>query len=718
MKKIFLKLWGTGLALALAATSCITDEKITGGGDEPGVPVVISFAPGVDGTSGTRATNEGNTADRTVEHIRVILYNASTGRFAGEYATAATPGEVIEIEVLTGTYDVVFVANGTSETTGGSLAGFFSSRDNYDRISKLKGALVSASAFGNDRSIPMFCIERGVHVIGQRHVWADREYKNTDTDPWKPTLTRTGVRLSFEVTLSPTQFADWTSKRISVSRVPGSMWLEDSGKLNDSPRESSARSYEARETANPENPQPVAGADGYWWKNEGTTDADDTYIVRFDRIIVPELLFSPRNAAAKAMLLAITLGQVTLDGEICAPAPATSTEGYTMPRNTWLHLDVRVSATKLLVEPEIIPWNTAEKDGGILGNKSRVTVESPVYIAAETASRLATVSTNVPTVTDFDIVTNGTTVKAKNSSGTAVDWITSVAKSGTVSATTIDGLAGITRSLNITVDVNPGDTRTAYIEVKAGGTSRFIEVVQSHRGVLASPGVVGYIASGPHAGVLTLRGSREYAGTPVETHSPLGEPVLDETVYAACFKWGSLTALSSQRGDGSLGAEDIVAIPPAYSNMDTTDPCAFYFDPGWRQPTGGGEGVGWNRGASFGRTEVVIPPEVANPDWSVAEGEPGYGAGWIEEGTEGVPVAGIVAGDGKGARDWSMFLPAAGYRNSSTGAVEGSMTDARYWSATPKNSTGGYTLTSDKWRLNPIGDADFNRGYTVRCVRE
>jgi hypothetical protein len=492
------------LAATLSMTACIADgtQRPDENSGNEGVPVLIAFNPAVDGlpTEKTRAgyhdpgellsTANGVAADRTVEHIRVMLFRASTGQLVDRFDCAIpTDGQAIEIEVLTGRYDVVFIANETSDpsdTGDRFLTHFLADERNYYLLTNVKDAIIHSAAFDDANPIPMFCISEGVDIKGQGHIVADREYTDTGTDPWSPILTRAGIRVSIELTLTPWQFDDWAAvgtgaalhKDISIAGVPVASWLAPFGRYNDSPREATARVYSAKAAADSSDPQPVAGADGYWWKEEGATDAADAYIVRFDRVILPELLFAPRNDATKAMTLAITLGTTTMTGKICCANPETSVEGYTLSRNTWLHLDARVAGSKLVVSPEVIEWNTATLDPEVVVIKYRIEVEEPVVLSGEPESYTTTVSTNIPGVTDFTVVTDGATVKAKDDDGNPVDWITSVALSGGVSATTIDGKAGITRQLEITVDENHGSPRTALIEIKAGSVTGRIEVVQ------------------------------------------------------------------------------------------------------------------------------------------------------------------------------------------------------------------------------------------------
>jgi hypothetical protein len=812
------------LAALSIATSCVVDPAPAGG--KEGIPVVISFNPVADGREGSRAesnqstragyhgnndpqlgdpdTNSdsghavGSAADSSIEHIRVMLYDGSTGRFVSQYATEVPAGGgSVKIKVLTGVYDVVFVANESSDASGvgdGFLSDFFADAANYDLVGEVSNALVDGSAFANDRAIPMFAVVPGVHIVGERHVVADRDYVDTDVDPWRPCLTRAGVRLSMEITLRPVEFADWvvdgsgaTAHRdISIGGVPSGSWLRDFGKTNYSTDGSTVRVYSAVEAdlSDPDDPQPRAGADGYWWKREGATDSEDRYVVRFDRLILPELFFADKSNGAKAMEMSMMFGGDKLTGKISGPQPDTSNDGYTLPRNTWLHLDVTVAVRKMDVTPRILPWNIVEQDLGVVNTGYRVLVESPVNFAGEAGSRLATVSTDMSGAADFDILTDGVTTKAFDAAGDPVDWITSVVKSGAVETTILDGKAAITRKLEVTVAANtvgPGipATRRAYIAVRMGSITRKIEIVQPPQGVYAAPGTIGFIAEGPRAGELTLRGSKHFAGTVVEEASPVGEPVSDQTVYLAWFKWGSLVAMDSRPGAGiAFDSSFLIAAPAGYGGSTSEyealvaaraayddpalttdaerwaaiahagsfgwsrgrdiltataandvsrglgDPCAHYFGRPWRLPLGGDNTYngGWN-GGSFTSTTMQSTPTSGTymTGWYGATNRLSNGARYIPAGqvqdgdTVAIPVNGAVGGSA-GEPDWSLFLTFDPYTRNGSGAL------ARpglvtYWSSTAGTTGYGYGLSFNASNAAPGRIMEGGAVAAVRCVK-
>ncbi len=90
-------------------------------------------------------------------------------------------------------------------------------------------------------------------------------------------------------------------------------------------------------------------------------------------------------------------------------------------------------------------------------------------------------------------------------------------------------------------------------------------------GILAPPGVLGVDIV---TGQLTLRGSKEYAGTELETYSEFGA-LSENTVYVAMFKRGSLVGLSSYQDAAGAqtvaysGVRDVIWAGPDYSDDET-----------------------------------------------------------------------------------------------------------------------------------------------------
>jgi len=63
------------------------------------------------------------------------------------------------------------------------------------------------------------------------------------------------------------------------------------------------------------------------------------------------------------------------------------------------------------------------------------------------------------------------------------------------------------------------------------------------------------------------------------------------------------------------------------------------------------------------------------------------------------------------------FYPAAGYRNSSSGALQSVASLVGYWSGSPSGSN-GYNLVFDSSNVYPAGNNYRAYGFSVRCVQE
>ncbi len=788
--------------LAIALTSCVAglDNSVVFGPGE-GEPVIITFNPGIEGAPTAPATRayhdpgelipgdgeQGSDAigrdpeDVEVTDIRVLLYKSSTGQYvAGDQAIVTAQNQPVELELVTGLYDVVLIANASSDidltSPPGKLDNVFGTPVNHNTITKVKNALLDSRAFDSrvagrgDTPIPMFALVRDVHISLDGSVQvADGPSQNTHTTPWAPTLERTGVRLSMAITLTPYQYDDWVAAgegvgKIEITRLPAESWLWNSGKFNGS--------LDRREPDT--SPRVYTAFDGYTKHVAADEEKgiDEHYLIRYDRIIVPELLFDDTDNADLAAVLSMDMaGGLTVSGRISGPDPAISDDGFTLPRNLWLHLDVSIAGSRLEVIPRVIPWNNLT-GGGTIGNKEWLRAKGPIYIANVWPQSFDAVTS----LDNVALLREGGNPKIDYIDGGS-GWLTITEAAATTSGT--EGTTA-TKTRTITVQANADNTgryRRARVLVTAGEGAakleKWVEVIHTS-GIPASPGVIGYVASGSDYGTLTLRGSRDYSGTPVGDAAGAmfpGQGLHPETVYSAYFKWGSLVALSSELGDSSFDAGDIVAAPvdyddigypvPALEAVRTAsegnfskvpfrtgddaftngwksapvkglgDPCAYYFTD-WHLPLGGALSAssepartygGWNAG-TFGITDdesSLAYPE-AHSQW--------FPAGVVGAGTP----AGIRAGDGSYGHpaDWSMFLPATGYRNAISGSIIGQGDGGAYWSSTVEfaqaqpvpggevSTAGptGYSLYYTSDYIFPSNFYSFPNAFAIRCVKQ
>jgi uncharacterized protein (TIGR02145 family) len=89
---------------------------------------------------------------------------------------------------------------------------------------------------------------------------------------------------------------------------------------------------------------------------------------------------------------------------------------------------------------------------------------------------------------------------------------------------------------------------------------------------------------------------------------------------------------------------------------------------------------------------------------------------WSSTGTWGADGSGGYAVKPDGVTT-TLFFPAAGYRNYSTGALGNVGLYGHYWSSTP-GATGAFNLTINSGRVYPAFIYSRGYGFSVRCVSE
>ncbi|MDR2894364.1 MAG: hypothetical protein LBU97_02750 [Alistipes sp.] len=761
-------------ALATTLTGCMNDPYTPWEGD--GELVTVSLNPMIQGSAAPRNTRAdyhdgdelepgdgapgspavGSALDSHISNVRILIYDARSKRLAFNLPfTAGSGGSVtvpIEVEMLTGTYDFVFIANGN---VGGPwspapspLETMLSDNRNVDPIARLDDLIQDARAYSPGFDIPMYEIARGVEVVGHNQIVLPPDAAGRmNGGVWETPITRTGVRLSFEITLTPDQLEMWDDESLSIDRVPVDVHMKPSASNYASAREASPRIYTSTESG-----VPVAGFDGYYTANYDpveTTKIVD-YTLRFDRIILPELLFKDKTDADEAYEVSMSFNGTVLKGIVSAPDPATSAMGYTLPRNTWLHSNVTVRATSLEVVPVVLPWNS--------GSWSEIEVEGRYYIKVDQNPLIVTGSgtpQKLRAETNYNLTTEGfpAGITIAPTETTYIDgngWIEGI--------TIIDATDPLKPVIEVDADINTtGAIRRARINIHAGRMVKEVIVEQQLASVYAAPGVLGFVASGPNYGELTLRGSREFGANPEITAAALemfpGYGLHEETVYAAFFKFGSLVVLSGF--DTTFSGKEVIAGPEEYDldNLrdniigDKTaaeawgsassptipyrsgteamnkgwkldpenglgDPCAYYFGGKWHLPSG-------NPWFQEGRTPFGNAAFDNLPNWVLTSGD-GAGAAWIDNTVNRfntIPVSGAVGSSGFALPDWGMYLPAAGARSDSNGALGNRYALGYYWSATPSDNSTGSNMIFSREMLKPSNRLDYGGGYNVRCVQ-
>lgn len=208
--------------------------------------------------------------------------------------------------------------------------------------------------------------------------------------------------------------------------------------------------------------------------------------------------------------------------------------------------------------------------------------------------------------------------------------------------------------------------RTATFEVVAGNMHMEVTVRQEPaRGILAPPGVLGV---GVESGRLTLRGSKEYAGTDVEWQSEFG-PLADETVYISYFKWGSLVGMSSNLQNPTFGPDEVVWVPARESGGSTEEALAGYKFALEMSSMGSSEEA-WNfiSEAQNGTFPENNASAVLGDPCTYADGADGTGL-WVtptlselESKMYFLADVNVAGTQGCVNNSWNTFMPYAGYR--------------------------------------------------------
>lgn len=345
-----------------------------------GVPVTISFrADWKTGGGATRGYADDNFPgeltpgtdddveavgmpdDRAVWSLRVLVYDTKSGElicgdngagydgpwnfsFEGPDNPAPAPPDPDNMEpgawppklnILTGTYDFVFVAN--EEAGDGALRATLSDSASIDRLDKLSALRIGRTAYSSvaGSAVPMTSVVRGVEVRGDNTLRLPGS-PTAITGNWSLPLVRTGIRLSFEIRLRQSQYERWDGK-ITVGNIPG--WQ---GLLPGVDNSAAPRSSVQFDRIDCEGIVPGSYNDYGYRQNviEALSPTEEnTVVVRFDRIILPEVLLTGENdTKANSLVL-----KMNFDGAMqqCVLSPPGG--GFGLPRNTWLWTGASIS---------------------------------------------------------------------------------------------------------------------------------------------------------------------------------------------------------------------------------------------------------------------------------------------------------------------------------------------------------------------------------------
>ena len=437
--KRFLSILFTFCVGVFVAGSCAKTTPDGGDGSTQGIPVVISFDPGA--IHATRATDPGTVSDRNISHLRVMVYNSATGLLM---STGGVPWNFtfnippttmpVPVEITTGTFDFVFIANGTSDPALNTTL-----NSGVNNISGLYGLSIARSAFDADKDIPMFTVIRNVEVKGDDHVAFIDPADNTPqeyTGTWPVTVTRTGIRLRLVITLNSYQYGIWGGKTVDIAGIPALSWLFP-GMDNSASRVAAYESFGASET--------VDAALGFI--SAPNVDGDRT--VTYERIILPETLFTPVTDAAKGLSLKMEFdgGNIVKTAAIGLPAAG----GYSLVRNTLLELRATVEDDDMEITVQILDWNDADLDNVNLGDYRLVIDRTGVELPAAGAMvGIINVYTDYPGSWTLDTSMSPT-------------WLTATRVGNTVEVTTTANTSAVERNGSFIIKAG---SRTQTIAVR------------------------------------------------------------------------------------------------------------------------------------------------------------------------------------------------------------------------------------------------------------
>ena len=269
--------------------------------------------------------------DDKIQFFRVLIYDSRSKTLEYNKTVAdisATGANPVAIELLTKTYDFVFIANEDSDAAlSAALAGLATG----SRMSALDDLTVSSDAFAATKNIPMFSRYTNVKVLGDDKIQTP-DMSGPEEGTWSVEVTRIGVRVDMVLTLTAGQWATFADKKLYLSNIPDKVHL--SGKANDGSYESPARAITIDEAT-----QVTDGSGG-------------AKVITLKRIILPESAFSPASTKSNAVVAALKFGALERKAAL-----GLSPTDFTLPRNTYLTITGTVS-DKIDFLITVTPWGT------------------------------------------------------------------------------------------------------------------------------------------------------------------------------------------------------------------------------------------------------------------------------------------------------------------------------------------------------------------------
>lgn len=439
--------------LATLLVSCIAEPvTFSDREDEQEVRITVNTGTRAEDGPGTPA---GDPEDRYINSLRILGYRISDGSLAFNKSVSfvGTADENKEsrewdVEVLTGKFNIVFIANEHSDATASSLLAAITSTTNHSRSYLQENVTFSHEAFSALKDIPMVTLKEEVHIK------ADYQLKDPDQTvnggSWSVMMERLGVRIDLTLTLEIGQSVEETEK-LSITKIPKKVYLFN-GQYNDSENSSD---YVSKE---------------FPYITPTTTNADNKDVLEWKRIILPESMFDNETDKDKAMKMAIKVNGEECITTIGKDVDKDTEEGdrdYTLPRNTYLDISAtaNVSDNEIICTATILPWGDVSQ---------KVIIDEQFYLTVDEDELFLSEYINTKTFiaeTNYEIDDRGFPSGVKVEKEAGCNWITGL-------LVTYNGNENYT--VSITSAANTASTlRTAKVYVKAGNMSKVINVTQS-----------------------------------------------------------------------------------------------------------------------------------------------------------------------------------------------------------------------------------------------
>lgn len=288
---------------------------------------------------------DGSAEDRAISELRVLIFR-ETGSLAYNKYTEDLSAP-FHINVMTGTYDFVFIANEKSDPNLSSRLNSFNSS-----LSDIYNLSFASTAFDENRNIPMSHIEKNVQVLGQGKYKLSGEDEKSGT--WNVILTRLGIRIDLLL-----KTKDITKRNvfdgIKIKRLPKTVPIFPFNNSGDEIYNDNVGYVEKL----------IEKGGGF----SPSGDDPEDYEWSKRRIILPSSIFSNKSTEEKSILI-----EAIYNNSLVAPNSATLgpriTEpvDYTAPRNNYFIFNGRINKEKL--EINLIPsaW-TQENTNWLLGGR-------------------------------------------------------------------------------------------------------------------------------------------------------------------------------------------------------------------------------------------------------------------------------------------------------------------------------------------------------------